>query len=65
MTSGRPRDGAARPAPGRTSTARSRSEFTTTLTDDSAIAPAASAGLSVIPNAGYSTPIATGMSTTL
>ena len=51
--------------PGRTSTLRSRSEFVTTLTDESAIAPAASAGLSVIPKAGYSTPIATGISSTL
>ena len=51
--------------PGRTSTPRSRSELVTTLTDDSAIAPAANAGLSVIPKAGYSTPIATGISSTL
>ena len=33
--------------------------------DDSAIAAAASAGLSVIPKAGYRTPIATGISSTL
>ena len=50
---------------GRTSTRRSRSELVTTLTDDSAIAPAANAGLIVIPKVGYRTPIATGISTTL
>ena len=38
--------------PGRTSTPRRRSELVTTLTDDRAIAAAASAGLSVIPKAG-------------
>ena len=50
---------------GRTSTPRRRSEFATTLTEDSAIAPAANAGLRVMPKAGYRTPIATGISSTL
>src|SRR6188508_1279762 len=44
---------------------RSRSEFMTTLTLDSAIAAAASAGLSMSPATGYRRPAATGMSTTL
>ena len=44
---------------------RSRSELLTTVTELKAIAPAANTGSSRIPKNGYSTPIATGMSTTL
>ena len=54
-----------RPRPGRASKPRSRSEFVTTLTELSAMAPAASAGLSVVPVNGYSSPMATGIRTTL
>ena len=46
-------------------TTRSRSALATTVTDDSAIAPAASAGERAMPNGGISTPIATGMRTML
>ena len=44
---------------------RSRKALTITLTDDSAIAAAATAGDSSSPNTGYSTPAATGMPATL
>ena len=44
---------------------RKRSELLTTVTDESAIAPAASTGESSHPVKGYSSPAATGMSATL
>ena len=56
--------GRVRPAGGRRGGAAAASS-PTTLTDDSAIAAAAKTGLSRIPKAGYRTPIATGISTTL
>ena len=43
----------------------SRSEFSTTLTELNAIARLASSGLSCTPHTGTSTPMATGMATTL
>ena len=53
LTSSRAGAGASPECTGRrASKPRSRSELATTATDDSAMAPAASAGLRVIPNAG-------------